>query len=84
MAQQYVERRNISVASGMAKRLEAIALERHDSSDRAIVDLLEDAIAAYEHRRAVFLELADRFQKSTDPAETGRLGEELERMTFGS
>jgi hypothetical protein len=38
---------------------------------------------AYEQRRTAFLELADRFQKSTDPNETERLREELARMTFG-
>jgi hypothetical protein len=51
--------------------------------NRAIVDLLADAIAAYEQRRTAFLELADRFQKSKSPAETKRLREELARMTFG-
>jgi hypothetical protein len=48
-----------------------------------IVDLLGDAIAAYEQRRTAFFELADRFQKSADPTETERLREELARMTFG-
>ena len=33
--------------------------------DRALADLLRDAIAAYEDRRAAFLELADRFEQST-------------------
>jgi hypothetical protein len=53
------------------------------SVNRAIIDLLADAITAYEQRRAIFLELADRFQKSTDPAETERLRDELANMTFG-
>jgi hypothetical protein len=51
--------------------------------NRAIVDLLAEAIVAHEQRRIAFLELADRFQKSTKPAETKRLREELARMTFG-
>ena len=67
----------------MAEKIDAIAENRHVSANRAIVDLLGDAITAYEHRRAAFLELADRFQKSTDPSETARLREELARMTFG-
>ena len=69
---------------GLAARIEAIAVERHVTRHDAIVDLLQDAIVAYEQRRAAFLELADRFQKSTDPAETERLGEGFERMTFGN
>jgi hypothetical protein len=68
----------------MAEQIDLIAASRHVSSNRAIVDLLSDAITAYEQRRTAFLELADRFQKSTDPAETTRLREELARMTFGS
>lgn len=79
-----VIRRSISVPLEMAEKIDAIAESRHVSSNRAIVDLLGDAITAYEQRRRAFLELADRFQKSTDPAETMRLREELARMTFGS
>jgi hypothetical protein len=68
----------------MAGKIDAIAASRHLTANRAIVDLLEDAIEAYEMRRNAFFDLADRFQKSTDPAETERLREELARMTFGA
>lgn len=68
----------------MARKIDTIATNRHVTGNRAIVDLLEDAITLYEQRRTAFLELADRFQRSTDPVETGRLREELARMTFGS
>jgi hypothetical protein len=67
----------------MAEKLDSIAAARHVSANRAIIDLLSDAITAYEQRRTIFLELADRFQKSTDPAETERLRDELANMTFG-
>ncbi len=77
-------RRSITIPSEMAGKIDAIAESRHVSGNRAIVDLLDDAITAYEQRRTAFLELADRFQKSTDPAETARLREELARMTFGA
>ena len=78
-----VIRRSISLPAEMAEKIDAIALSRHVTGNRAIVDLLADAIEAYEQRRAAFLELADRFQKSTDAAETKRLRKELARMTFG-
>jgi len=78
-----VIRRSITVPAEIAERIDAIAESRHVSGNRAIVDLLSDAITAYEQRRTAFLELADRFQKSTDPIETARLREELARMTFG-
>jgi hypothetical protein len=53
------------------------------SANRAIIDLLTDAITAYQQRRTMFLDLADRFQKSTDPAESERLRDQLANMTFG-
>ncbi len=68
-------RRSVSLPPKIAEKIDSIAASRHVSSNRAIVDLLEDAIAAYDQRRAVFLELADRFQKSKDPAQTARLRE---------
>ena len=67
----------------MAGKIDAIASSRRVTGNRAIVDLLEDAITAYEQRRTAFLDLADRFQRSTNSAETERLREELARMTFG-
>jgi hypothetical protein len=76
-------RRSITIPTEMAWKIDVIAQGRHVSGNRAIVDLLDDAIAAFEQRRTAFLELADRFQKSTDPAETARLREELAQMTFG-
>jgi len=79
-----VIRRSISLPAELAEKIDAIAASRHVSSNRAIVDLLADAIVAYQQRRTVFLELADRFQKSKDKAETERLREELARMTFGN
>ena len=76
-------RRSISLPVEMAEKIDAIALSRHVTGNRAIIDLLADAIVAHEQRRTAFLELADRFQKSTDPAETKRLRKELAHMTFG-
>ena len=74
---------NIPVPADIAESIDAIAVARHVSRDRAVTDLLRDAIAAYEERRKSFLELAGRFQKSTDPAESEQLRGELARMTFG-
>ena len=74
----------VGVLVEIAEKIDMIATSRHVTGNRAIIDLLEDAIAAYDARRKTFLELADRFQKSTDPAETQQLREELARMTFGN
>jgi hypothetical protein len=77
-------RRSVSLPAELAEKIDAIAASRHVSGNRAIVDLLADAILAYQQRRTAFLELADRFQKSKDKAEMQRLREELARMTFGA
>jgi hypothetical protein len=74
----------VSLPAAMSERIDAIAVSRHVSANRAIVDLLDDAISAYDQRRKAFLELADRFQKSRDPAESKRLREELARMKYGN
>jgi len=74
---------DIPVAAEIADRIDAIALARHVSRDRALADLLREGIAAYEQRRESFLDLARRYQNSTDPAETEQLRGELARMTFG-
>jgi metal-responsive CopG/Arc/MetJ family transcriptional regulator len=78
-----IVRRSVSIPSEMAEKIDAIAASRRVSANRAIVDLLADAIMAHEERRKGFLDLADRFQKSKDPAETKRLREKLARITFG-
>ena len=78
-----IEPVDIPVPTDMAERIDAIAVARHVSRDRAMADLLREAISAYDERRENFLALAGRFQKSTDPTETEQLRGELAHMTFG-
>ena len=77
-------RRSLTIPAELAAKIERIAGDRHVSANRVILDLIEDGMAAYDKRRAAFLELTDQFQKSTDPVETERLREQLVGMTFGS
>jgi len=74
-------RRSVTIPAPLAALIETIAEQRHVTSNRVILDLIEDGIAAYDTRRAAFLELTDQFQ--TDPAESERLLEKLVQMTFG-
>ena len=83
LAKTELIRRSISLPQEIAERVDEIAATRHVSANRAMIDLLRDAIAAYDQRKKVFLDLADRFQKSTDPSETEKLRDELARITFG-
>ena len=78
-----VETVDIPVPADIAEKIDAIALARHVSRDRAMADLLREAVTAYERRREDILNLAARFQNITDPAEMERLRGELARMTFG-
>jgi predicted transcriptional regulator len=83
MAQPITELTSVTITSALLSRLQQIARQRHVTANRVIVDLLEDAIDAYDKRRAAFLELTEQFQRSTDPAETETLREKLIQMTFG-
>jgi hypothetical protein len=76
-------RRSVSLPPDIAEDVNSIADARRVSQNRALVDLIGDGMVAYKQRWAEFLALADRFQQSTDPAETERLREELAHMTFG-
>ena len=78
-----VQTLDIPVPADLATKIDSIAIARHVSRERALADLLRDAIAAYDDRRAAYLELAGRFQQSTDPAEIDQLRGELAKMTFG-
>lgn len=78
-----LRRRSITIPANLGTKIDTIAENRHVTANRVIIDLIQDGIAAYEKRRACFLELTERFQKATDSAETERLREELLRMTFG-
>jgi hypothetical protein len=52
-----VETVDIPVPADLAGKIGAIAFARHVSRDRAMADLLREAITAYERRREVFRSL---------------------------
>jgi hypothetical protein len=84
LLEQASVRRSISLPADVTAKIDPITETRRVSANRAMADLFLDAIEAYEQRHKNFFELANRFQKSKDPAESKRLREELARMTFGS
>jgi predicted transcriptional regulator len=77
-------RLSIVLPPELANKVDSLAEAGHMSINRLIVTLLDDSIRAYEQRKTQFLELADRFQKSTDPVEANALREELACKIFGS
>jgi hypothetical protein len=60
------------------------AKTRRLSSNRMLVELIENGIEAEKRKQQEFLELAERFREATDPEEVKRLGDKLGRMVFGS
>jgi len=60
-----------------------MAKTRRLSSNRMLVELIENGIEAEKRRQQEFFELAERFRHATDPEEAKRLGDELGRMVFG-
>jgi len=53
------------------------------SSNRMLVELIENGIEAEKRKQQEFFKLAERFRNATDPEEAKRLGDELGRMVFG-
>jgi hypothetical protein len=76
-------RQRVSLPTGVARRIQALAKRRHTSANRVIVDLIDSGLDAKEREKVVFLDLADRLANTSDRAEQKRLKEELARMTFG-
>jgi predicted transcriptional regulator len=77
-------RQSVSLPSGVARRVQALARRRHTSASRVIVELIEVGLDARELQKKQFFDLADRLARSANLEEQGRLKEELARMTFGS
>ncbi len=82
-AQETAVRQSVSLPTGVARRVQALAKRQRMSANRVIVDLIESGLEAQEREKKEFFELADRLAHSSEPSEQKRLKEELARMTFG-
>ena len=60
-----------------------MAKHRRVSSNRILVELIENGIEAEKQKEQQFFSLAERFRSATDPEDVKRLGDELGRMVFG-
>ncbi len=76
-------RQSISLPPRVARRVKALAKTKKTSANRIIVDLIEAGLEGQQQEKKRVFELADRLQRSSNPAEQKRLKEELARMTFG-
>ena len=77
-------RQSISLPATTAAKVRSLAKTRKLSSNRMLVELIENGIEAEKRKQQEFFELAERFRNTDDPEEAKRLGDQLGRMLFGS
>jgi hypothetical protein len=76
-------RQSVSLPAKTAAQVRSLAKTRRLSSNRMIVELIENGIEAEKRKQQEFFELAERFRNATDAEEAKRLGDALGRMVFG-
>lgn len=76
-------RQSVSLPEKMAVQVRTLAKARRVSSNRMLVELIENGIEAEKRRQQEFFDLAERFRNATDPEEAKRLGYKLGQMVFG-
>lgn len=76
-------RQSVSLPAKIATQVRALAKNRRLSSNRMLVELIENGIEAEKRKQQEFFELAEKFRSAKDPEEAKRLGDKLGRMVFG-
>jgi hypothetical protein len=76
-------RQSVSLPARVAAQVRNLAKTRRLSSNRMLVELIENGIEAEKRKQQKFFELAEQFRNATDPEEAKRLGDELGRRVFG-
>jgi hypothetical protein len=76
-------RQSVSLPGKVAAQVRNMAKSRRVSSNRMLVELIENGIEAEKRKQQKFFELAELFRNATDPEEAKRLGDELGRVVFG-
>ena len=76
-------RQSVTLPAKTAAQVRNLARARKLSSNRMLVELIENGIEAEKRKQQEFFELAERFRNATDPQEAKRLGDALGRMVFG-
>lgn len=77
-------RQSVSLPANVASQVRNLAKTRRLSSNRMLLELIENGIEAEKRKQKEFFELAERFRNAADPEEAKRLGDELGRMVFGT
>ena len=77
-------RQSVSHPAKVAAQVRTLAKTRRLSSNRMLVELIENGIEAEKRKQQEFFDLAERFRNAPDQEEAKRLGDELGRMVFGN
>ena len=76
-------RQSVSLPAKTAAQVRHLAKNRKVSSNRMLVELIENGIEAEKRKQQEFFELAERFRNASDPEEVKQLGDKLGRLVFG-
>jgi len=76
-------RQSVSLPAKTAAQVRNLARTRKVSSNRMLVELIENGIEAEKRKQQEFFALAEQFRNASDPEEAKRLGDALGRMVFG-
>lgn len=76
-------RQSVSLPAKVVAQVRTLAKTRRLSSNRMLVELIENGIEAEKRKQQEFFELAEKFRSAKDPEEAKRLGVKLGRMVFG-
>ena len=76
-------RQSVSLPVKVAAQVRSMAKTRRLSSNRMLVELIENGIEADARKQQEFFELSERFRNAADPEEAKRLGDKLGQMVFG-
>ena len=77
-------RQSVSLPANVAAQVRSLAKTRRLSTNRVLVELIENGMEAEKRKQQEFFELAKRFRRATDPEEVTRLGDQMGRMVFGN
>lgn len=82
-ASKSIVRQSASLPADVARRVKTMAKNRRFSSNRMLIELIEDGLEAQKCKEQEFFALAEQFRAASDPKEIARLGDELGKMVFG-
>lgn len=78
-----VVRQSVSMPTSLAARVKRLAKSRKLSSNKMVVELIENGIQAEASKQQKFFDLAEKLRNTTDDEEAKRIGDEIGRMIFG-